>query len=562
MENHWHSNSEQDIQPRAEFQAAIMKLWESVRRSGQLIQSLNRDNEHLSQKLGEMDQHMRERASSLAELQVRLGTLEGDLSAYENLQTNYQMSQENVNEAFLKIQHLERENADLRQQVESFAELEKSLSILQKEIVRRNAEMNSRINESFKMKSQIAELESKVFEMNNLRSQLDEARQIIANIEQNGGFKNEQPDSELEEIIAAQQETIDSFSRQIFELKKAAAGKGTSEFERPFKNFDEAAQNIQQQGFLVDFDSRVEEAVDAVRQEEEKLRDEYEIIMVRQQEALDKYAENLLKAERENAEKDELLKDLHARLGEFEEAYTQQADIISGLQMEIDLLQENESAEISDNNEAQSLTIMIQEISEQKQRAEHERNEIAEELLKTRQMFALAQQQIQDLQKIEDEYARMQAEHSELRGRVDELQNSQKKNGDVSQAIQTLEEKIEELQSRFKNEETTTAPQEFLKEGNALEVLEAMMENSENNTFKNAEIAQPEVKPEIVENETPEPEITETEPEEPFKKQSQTKTAEPRPKRAVKEKPAANPAKDAVIDRMAALLERLEKSIV
>jgi chromosome segregation ATPase len=553
MNNHWHSNNtnEAEVQPRAEFQAAVMKLWESVRRSGQLIQSLNRDNEHLTAKLGEMDQHMRERSSAVAELQVRLGTLEGDLLAYENLQTNYRLSQENVSEAFLKIQQLERENGELRQQVESFAELEKSLSILQKEIVRRNAEMNSRINETFKLKSQIAELESKAFELNNLRAQLDEAQR-------NGGFKTAQTDRELEEIIAAQQETIDSYSRQIFELKQAMAnGAG---FENSFKNFDDSTQNIQQQGFVVDFDSRVEAAVDAVRQEEEKLRDEYEIIMVRQQETLDKYAENLLKSERENAEKDELLKDLQARLGEFEQAYTQQADIISGLQMEVELLKEVESEQISEseNNDAQSLTIMIQEISEQKQRAEFERNEIAEELLKTRQMFALAQQQIQDLQKIEDEYARMQGEHSELRQRVDELQNSQKKNGDVSQAVQTLEAKIEELQARFKNVETGAAPKEFIKE----EVSQEEKKLPEDIPFKKPETSEPETQPKIEETELPQPEITETEPEEPFKKVPETKTPEPRPKRTAKEKPAANPAKDMVIDRMAALLERLEKSIV
>jgi chromosome segregation ATPase len=417
--------------------------------------------------------------------------------------------------------------------------------------------MNTRINESFKQKAHIAELESKVFEMNNLRAQLDEAREIIA---QNGSFKSAQTDSELEEIIAAQQETIDSFSRQIFELKKANAGQPTTTFESPFKNFEEAAQNITQQGFIVDYDAQIEAAVDAVRQEEEKLRDEYEIIMVRQQETLDQYAENLLKAERENAEKDELLKDLHQRVNDFEEAYAAQQDLIAGLQMEVDLYKEQESAQISENDDdTQSLTIMIQEISEQKQRAEFERNEIAEELLKTRQMFALAQQQIQDLQKIEDEYARMQSEHSELRQRVDELQNSQKKNGDVSEAIQTLEAKIEELQSRFKNVETVSAPPEFLKNNNGVNGQENLPENI---PFKKPETEQPEVKPEREEKELPQPEITETEPEEPFKKQPETKTPDVRPKRALKEKPAANPAKDAVIDRMAALLERLEKSIV
>ncbi len=532
-----------------------MKLWESVRRSGQLIQSLNRDNEHLTAKIGEMDQSFRERSSSLAELQVRLGTLEGDLAAYENLQNNYQMSQENISDAFLKIQHLERENADLRSQVENFTELEKSLSILQKEIVRRNSEMNTRINESFKQKAQIAELEGQIFEMNKLRAQLDEARNIIANFEQNGSFKSAQTDSELEEIIAAQQETIDSYSRQIFELKKGQAGN----FDNPFKNFEEAAQNIRQEGFVVDYDTNVAAAIDAVRQEEEKLRDEYEIIMVRQQEVLDQYAENLQKAERENAEKDEFLKDLQMRVSDYEEAYVAQKDVIAGLQMEVDLLKEQESAEISEEkDDTQALQIMLQEISEQKQRAEFERNEIAEELLKTRQMFGLAQEQIQDLQKIEDEYARMQSEHSELRRRVDELQNSQKKNGDVSEAISTLQAKVDELQGRFKNDETEIAQPEVLKE----KFLKEEENIPEDIPFKKPEIQRPDMEPEIEEVEIDAPEITETEPEKPFKRQPETKPTEIKPKRALKEKVVANPAKDMVIDRMAALLERLEKSIV
>ncbi|HYF02130.1 MAG TPA: hypothetical protein VEC36_02055, partial [Patescibacteria group bacterium] len=484
-----------------------------------------------------------------------------------NLQLNFEMSQNNVNEAFLKIQQLERENADLRAQVENFGELEKSLSILQKEIVRRNSEMNARINESFKMKSQIAELESKVFELNNLRTQLDEARAIIADYEQNTPLKKSPNEAEFEAIIAAQQETIDAFSRQILALRQ-----GASVGDDAFKN-TAATLNFQQGPAAPQFDQQqFDEAVDAVRQEEEKLRDEYEMIMVRQQEALDQYAENLVKAERENAEKDEFLKGMQLRVAELEEILAQQKDAITALQMEAEILKEQEASQAAAQDGTEALTIMLQDLSEQKQRAEHERNEIAEELLKTRQMFALAQQQIQDLQKIEDEYARMQSEHSELRGRVDELQNSQKKNNDVTEAIAALQEKVAELSQRFTVEETPQARQEFLQEDSYPEFIimseEILQEEiiapreeatlPEDLPFKKPETAEPQ--PETEETGMLEPEITETEPQKPFKKQPEQK---PRrmPREAAKEKPAANPAKDVIVDRMAALLERLEKSI-
>ncbi|MBI3258711.1 MAG: hypothetical protein HYZ54_04435 [Ignavibacteriae bacterium] len=75
-------------------------------------------------------------------------------------------------QSFRRIEQLEREKNELNERLEEIQEFEQNREMIQKELARRNIEVNSRINEAQQYKNEIAEIEGKLFEIPKLREEI------------------------------------------------------------------------------------------------------------------------------------------------------------------------------------------------------------------------------------------------------------------------------------------------------------------------------------------------------------------------------------------------------
>lgn len=217
----------QNTKPSKEIEKSIQKFWEVVKLSGELINSLQEDNASLAQKVAGIEDLFDGKkveyaalTKRLAEMQAQIDSnqfrmeavsaqeaqqkdlidsleeknrqissltaetllLQNDKSKLEDTIESLQVFAAQNEQSFRRIEQLEREKNELKERLSEVEEFEQNREMIQKELARRNIEVNSRINEAQQYKNEIAEIEGKLFEIPRLREEIAELRTSLETI--------------------------------------------------------------------------------------------------------------------------------------------------------------------------------------------------------------------------------------------------------------------------------------------------------------------------------------------------------------------------------------------
>lgn len=207
----------QNTKPSKEIEKSIQNFWEVVKLSGELINSLQEDNASLAQKVAGIEDLFDGKkveyaalTKRLAEMQAQIDSnqfrmeavsaqeaqqkdlidsleeknrqisnltaetllLQNDKSKLEDTIESLQVFASQNEQSFRRIEQLEREKNELNKRLSEIEEFEQNREMIQKELARRNIEVNSRINEAQHYKNEIAEIEGKLFEIPKLREEI------------------------------------------------------------------------------------------------------------------------------------------------------------------------------------------------------------------------------------------------------------------------------------------------------------------------------------------------------------------------------------------------------
>ncbi len=246
---------------------AITKLWDSVNKSSEMLSSIRYENKTL---VSQINQTVSDKEVVLDELrrtrdeinrlrgefeQTSLKVLESTKIAedFRQLETRYEAvenEKEEIKSLFTTLQNrnieleqtistlqlgvnakdnlakradqLESENHTLSLKLGEMLEFEKNLEIMRRELARKNSDVNSHLNEVQRLKNERAEMESKLFEIPRQRDEITLLKQHVEQLtsERDELLKTHEEAHEYSRLHKIQQESIDSYSQQILDLKR------------------------------------------------------------------------------------------------------------------------------------------------------------------------------------------------------------------------------------------------------------------------------------------------------------------------------------------------------
>ncbi len=235
QEIHTDAGTRGGITPNANVQAAVAQMWEVIRRAGEILISVREDNQALTARVATLEQRvggqedyvsgmqseaealraelagrdediavlrmaveqserdrvagetavgeLRDRVDRYEEtirrLTLRIAEQEEHIGVISRTAEQYAQAQEALAGASQQEAALSATIAELRDKLAAALTASKDADFLRAELVRRNTELNSRINEALHHKERAAEFENKLYELQQVQTSLREARAAL-----------------------------------------------------------------------------------------------------------------------------------------------------------------------------------------------------------------------------------------------------------------------------------------------------------------------------------------------------------------------------------------------
>lgn len=436
------------------LESAVQKLWISVNSSAEILKSTRNENRTLSSSLQQavkdkdivLDELRRTR-DEMTKLKHELDIVSAKVRSHNELEEQYlalelqaddnatklsqtleklsALSSENVDlkkqvdeltisvsakETIVKrTESLEAENAHLSQKLNEMLEFEKNLEIMRKELARKNADVNNHLNEIQRLKNERAEVDNKLFDLPKQREEIASLKAVIEELteEKNTLLQTHEEAKEYSRLHKIQQESIDSYTQQILDLKRI-----NSHLEADKHDRDRQIESLQR---------KIDEQIMVQERLHLQLRSarEYETQIAEQLRSLDDYSAQLIESQKTITLRDEEL--VVSRTNERE---LQQ--LVQKEQQSVWLLTEKLNAV---NSSYEKLLVELSEIK-------HDRESSISELESLREKTLVTEEQIRKnesaLKELQNTITQLQTEKSDLQQSI----------ADVMQIRSTLDAKI------------------------------------------------------------------------------------------------------------------------
>lgn len=250
--------------PSKEIESSIQKFWDVVKLSGELIVSLQEDNASLAQKVAGIEDlfdgkkveyaaltnrltelqtqidgyqsriqkvsiqeaqqkdlldSLEEKNRKIKEITKEKNSLESEKLSLEHQVESLQEAVANHEQSLRRIELLEQEKQELTGHLDEMKEFEQNREMIQKELARRNVEVNTRINEAQQYKNQIAEIEDKLFEIPKLKEEIEKLITSLSTIteERDKLLQTHEQAAEFTKNYEDLQSKLQEYSNQILE---------------------------------------------------------------------------------------------------------------------------------------------------------------------------------------------------------------------------------------------------------------------------------------------------------------------------------------------------------
>jgi len=397
---------------------AITKLWDSVNKSSEMLSSIRYENKSLVSQInqtvsdkevvldelrrtrdeinrlrGEFEQTSQKVQEStkivedFRQLESRYGAVENEKEEIKTLFVSLQNRNVELEQTIVTLQlglnakdnlakradQLESENHTLSLKLGEMLEFEKNLEIMRRELARKNSDVNSHLNEVQRLKNERAEMESKLFEIPRQRDEITLLKQHVEQLttERDELLKTHEEAHEYSRLHKIQQESIDSYSQQILDLKRL---NGQLENE---KNEKEKYTEILQR--KIDEQTMTQERLHL------QLRSarEYEQQISEQLKSLDDYSAQVIEMRKTLTLRDEELLISRTNEKELQQLVQKEQQTIWVLNERIGTLTANHEKLLLEISEVKSinekLTISLSELKEASQKAISDNSELLNE---------------------------------------------------------------------------------------------------------------------------------------------------------------------------------------
>lgn len=341
--------------PRKPLQMAVQQLWDTLYRSGELIVAMREDNSSLSAavtrleaevelrrqnyddlavqfaRIQEHTRKLEERISdvkqrellqakideAIAEKDARIGVLEQEVAAMERETEALLKDSEHKAEMIAhrdklleRMEQTEREKKSLQDQLSELEQFRLNMEIMQKELARRNAEVNSRINEVQQYRNRIAEMDNKLFQIPKLQSDLAAAAartdELTAELQELK--KTHHQAAEYSRLYEIQQATLEAYSQKNLEYNVQLTARS--------KELEDA------RGQVSELEQRLTEERTVSERLYIELRSarEYEAQISQHLASLEQYAAQVVEVKKQNHAQEEQIRELTELLAQSEQA--------------------------------------------------------------------------------------------------------------------------------------------------------------------------------------------------------------------------------------------------
>ena len=324
------------------LESAVQKLWTSVNASADILKATRNENHTLSSSLQQaikdkdiILEELRRTRDEMNKIRQDMESMSADQRAYSKLEEQYQVLESHSGENLTKlsealkqltalteenntlkknfedisvalaakdtivkrVESLESENALLSQKLNEMLEFEKNLEIMRKELARKNADVNHHLNEIQKLKNERAEAESKLFDIPKQKEEIASLKVMIDALTQdkNELLQTHEEAKEYSRLHKVQQESIDTYTQQILDLKRVNSHLETDKADR-----DRQIESLQRK---IDEQLMVQERLHL------QLRSarEYEQQIAEQLRSLDDYSAQLIESQKTISQREEEL---------------------------------------------------------------------------------------------------------------------------------------------------------------------------------------------------------------------------------------------------------------
>ncbi|GAB1430566.1 hypothetical protein MASR2M18_13990 [Ignavibacteria bacterium] len=250
--------------PHKLLQTAVQQLWDTLYRSGEFIVALREDNASLSETTVRLEKEAELRRQNYDELAVQFARLQEQNRRFEERAADIRQREEmqvQIDEALSekdkqivglndkvdelcrelkdirdeaesraqaiayrdrqldRLENAERENKSLRDELGELEQFRMNMEIIQKELARRNSELNARLNETQQYRNRVAELENKLFCIPKLEDEIAAAKSRMAELEDEIARlqKDHHQASEYSRLYDIQQATLEAYSQKNLE---------------------------------------------------------------------------------------------------------------------------------------------------------------------------------------------------------------------------------------------------------------------------------------------------------------------------------------------------------
>lgn len=397
---------------------AITKLWDSVNKSSEMLSSIRYENKSLISQINQtvsdkevvLDELRRTRdeinrlrgefeqtsqkvqestkiAEDFRQLESRYGAVENEKEEIKSLFVTLQNRNVELEQTIVTLQlglnakdnlakradQLESENHTLSLKLGEMLEFEKNLEIMRRELARKNSDVNSHLNEVQRLKNERAEMESKLFEIPRQRDEITLLKQHVEQLttERDELLKTHEEAHEYSRLHKIQQESIDSYSQQILDLKRLN-GQLENEKNEKEKHIEILQRKIDEQAMTQE---RLHLQLRSAR--------EYEQQISEQLKSLDDYSAQVIEMRKTLTLRDEELLISRTNEKELQQLVQKEQQTIWVLNERIGTLTANHEKLLLEISEVKSvnekLTISLSELQETSQKAISDNSELVNE---------------------------------------------------------------------------------------------------------------------------------------------------------------------------------------
>ncbi len=426
------------------LESAVQKLWTSVNASADILKATRNENHTLSSSLQQaikdkdiILEELRRTRDEMNKIRQDMESMSADQRAYSKLEEQYQVLESHSGENLTKlsealkqltalteenntlkknfedisvalaakdtivkrVESLESENTLLSQKLNEMLEFEKNLEIMRKELARKNADVNHHLNEIQKLKNERAEAESKLFDIPKQKEEIASLKVMIDALTQdkNELLQTHEEAKEYSRLHKVQQESIDTYTQQILDLKRVNSHLETDKADR-----DRQIESLQRK---IDEQLMVQERLHL------QLRSarEYEQQIAEQLRSLDDYSAQLIESQKTISQREEELTTSKSNERELQQLVQKEQQSVWLLTEKLNAVNASyeklllELSELKQERETSREEIILlrkqsAEFEEKLQGSEFQRTDITTELALLQKSLQTHQQSLSDLE--------------------------------------------------------------------------------------------------------------------------------------------------------------------